>query len=95
MDLFPSPCGLDEEERTSFIWPTLSAFGSLSHFFGDWRFSVGSSGISFSMRRYLQRPLTEEIKRQMLDVEYALSFRLSRKSMISGLAHVGKALPLD
>jgi hypothetical protein len=86
---------LDEEERTSFIWSTLSAFGSLSHFFGDWRFSVGSSGITFSMRRYLQRPLTEEIKRQMLDVEYALSLRVSRKSVISGLAHEENTLPLD
>ncbi len=95
MDFFPCPPGAGEEERISFIWSMLSAFGSLSHFLGDWRFSVGSSAMTFSMRRYLQSPLIEEIKRHMLDVEYPLSFKVSRKSMICGLVQVENVLPRD
>ena len=88
-------CNDVHASRKDFTSGTLNDFGSLSHFFGVCRFSEGSSLITCSSKRYLHKPLIEEIKRQILEIEYPSFLSRSIKSIISGRDSEGKSLFLD
>ena len=88
-------CNAACASRNAMTSGTLNAFGSLSHFFGVCRFSDGSSLITCSSKRYLHKPLIEEIKRQILEIEYPSFLSRSIKSIISACESEGKSLLLD
>ena len=88
-------CNEAWDSRHAITSGTLNDFGSLSHFFGVCRFSEGSSLMTCSSKRYLHKPLIEEINRQILEIEYPSFLSRSIKSIISGRDSERKSLPLD